>query len=286
MKEKEIIIKGKKISYFDEGKGTTILMLHGGFVTKESYLAIINILKKKYRLVALDFPGHGGSEPLEKNNFKNYLKVINEFIKQLKLKNFHIMGSSFGGTLAVMYASQKKVKVKKIVLQAPVIIWKQIVEHPKMITISRVLCATKPGKLFFYHGYLARIRTDLRVSILRNTPKKNKKVVKKLIKILLKKLYTKSSRDAMLEFAEGGLYIDLTKNLSKIKNETLLMWGRKDRRVNRKWKFYISDRMPNTRYLELNPGTHTVIGERYRTVSKEMDKFFSSSSYMKQCVDK
>ena len=63
------------INYIVEGEGSPILLLHGWGSSNVVWRNIINYLKNRYTLYALDFPGCGESSmpkaPLDLNDYNN-----------------------------------------------------------------------------------------------------------------------------------------------------------------------------------------------------------------------
>lgn len=50
---------GIKIYYIVEGKGPSIVMLHGGPGSHQEWYSYVNLLKDKYQLILLDLRGMG-----------------------------------------------------------------------------------------------------------------------------------------------------------------------------------------------------------------------------------
>jgi len=65
MKPKYIRIKGQKIAYYESsGKGPAVVFVHGSNLSALTYRPQIESpFGEKFRLIALDLPGHGLSEP-------------------------------------------------------------------------------------------------------------------------------------------------------------------------------------------------------------------------------
>ena len=115
----ELTINGLKISYLDVGKGKTILLLHGWavFLNKEHYLPLIDLIKKNFRVVAVDFPGFGESDqPAEVWGVSDFAQLIHHFIIKKDLKVEAVVGHSFGGRVAVKMAALYEDDFKKLVL--------------------------------------------------------------------------------------------------------------------------------------------------------------------------
>ena len=58
-------IDGLNIEYITEGEGQPVLLLHGWGSSFDVYRGIINTLKNRCRLFAVNFPGCGGSDTME-----------------------------------------------------------------------------------------------------------------------------------------------------------------------------------------------------------------------------
>ena len=67
--EKTIIINNSKIAYYEQGKGETIILLHGWPQTSFVWRKIMPALSKKYRTIAVDLPGLGNSDRSDLNFF-------------------------------------------------------------------------------------------------------------------------------------------------------------------------------------------------------------------------
>lgn len=114
---KKMVVDTGVISYLDGGTGPSILLIHGLFAQKEQWLAVgCALASKGYRIVALDLPGYGASTgylvsvyPLE-----SQVNILHQFLSALKLKQIHIAGSSMGGAIASMYATQYPKEIESL----------------------------------------------------------------------------------------------------------------------------------------------------------------------------
>jgi len=59
---KYLTIRGTKVYYEEYGKGTPLLMLHGGFGDISDFKKCIPELSKKFRVIIPDAPGQGRSD--------------------------------------------------------------------------------------------------------------------------------------------------------------------------------------------------------------------------------
>lgn len=100
-----------KTAYIDEGKGQAVVLLHGWGQNKEMMVHITNHLVSGYRVVALDFPGHGESEdPKEAWGVEEYRKHLEAFFQALSIDNPILIAHSFGCRVAIRYAALFPVK--------------------------------------------------------------------------------------------------------------------------------------------------------------------------------
>jgi len=104
-----------KINYMREGSGSPLLFLHGWGADLTSFNVLADALKKRYDVIALDFPGFGKSdEPKTPWNLDDYTAFTESFTKDLGIINPVLLGHSFGGRVSIKLAS--KVNPPKIVL--------------------------------------------------------------------------------------------------------------------------------------------------------------------------
>ena len=110
---------GIKINYVDLGKkdAEAIVYLHGWGQNIEMMQPIANPFLQTNRIIILDLPGFGASEePKESWSLDEYVEMIHSLLSELKIDTPNIIGHSFGGKLALLYAS--KYKTKRLVLLA------------------------------------------------------------------------------------------------------------------------------------------------------------------------
>ncbi len=108
-------IRNTKVNYKQYGEGEDIVLLHGWGQNIEMMKPLGDNFSDKYRITIIDLPGFGLSEePDIAYTIFDYTDVVHELLNKLKIKNPIIMGHSFGGRIAIVYAS--KYDVNKLVL--------------------------------------------------------------------------------------------------------------------------------------------------------------------------
>lgn len=81
----------------------TLIFVHGAGGSGKKWTYQLEGIQD-YNLIALDLPGHGGSEGSAADNIIAYREYVWSFIQALKLKKFVIAGHSMGGGVALELA--------------------------------------------------------------------------------------------------------------------------------------------------------------------------------------
>ncbi len=108
--------------YYEEiGKGEPVLLLNGIFMSTKSWGPISSMLSRKYRVILHDFRGQWQSEkPLGKYSFEMHAEDLYKLIKELNLGKVHIVGTSYGGEVAMAFAIKYGELVKSLSMIASV----------------------------------------------------------------------------------------------------------------------------------------------------------------------
>jgi pimeloyl-ACP methyl ester carboxylesterase len=109
---KSITYQDKKIAYQSEGKGISVLFVHG--FCEDS--TVWDDLKKEmipagYNVVALDLPGFGESEVVENASIEIMADIVNELFIQLNISKAIFIGHSMGGYVGLTLAKKHENKL-------------------------------------------------------------------------------------------------------------------------------------------------------------------------------
>jgi pimeloyl-ACP methyl ester carboxylesterase len=103
------------LSYFDRpGSGPTILYIHGLGCSKADFIDMTFAPElKPFRLISADNPGCGDTSYVEKHplNIDAVVELVENFVEQLRLTRFLLVGGSMGGLVALLYAEQNPDKI-------------------------------------------------------------------------------------------------------------------------------------------------------------------------------
>lgn len=109
------------VNYIQYGnkKGKDVVLLHGWGQNIEMMNPIGKGLESNYHITVIDLPGFGSScEPSYAYTIYDYYEVVCELLTKLNINNPVMIGHSFGGRVAIVYAAKKKVS-KLVLLSAP-----------------------------------------------------------------------------------------------------------------------------------------------------------------------
>lgn len=113
-----ILYKNTKISYYDIGKGTAIVLLHGFLENQKMWTEYVNLFSEKHRVVTIDLLGHGESESLGYvHEMEENANAVNQVLEHLKIEKAIILGHSMGGYVGLAFAELYPKKIQKLVLQ-------------------------------------------------------------------------------------------------------------------------------------------------------------------------
>ncbi len=133
MKPKEILpdfpfkshyieIQGSKIHYIDEGRGDTVLFLHGNPTSSYLWRNIVPHVASGARCIAMDLIGMGRSDkPDIDYRFVDHVKYVEGFIEKMDLKNITLVVHDWGSALGLHYAMRHEDNIKGIVLMEAIL---------------------------------------------------------------------------------------------------------------------------------------------------------------------
>jgi pimeloyl-ACP methyl ester carboxylesterase len=121
VRRKTVQVGDHRVAYSEGGRGEPVLLLHGFAASADNWNRFAARLTKAYRVIAPDLPGWGQSTRLgnESYAYPKQLERLHQFVTQMGLKRFHLVGHSMGGFLASAYAARYPEEVITLGLLAP-----------------------------------------------------------------------------------------------------------------------------------------------------------------------
>ncbi len=106
------------VHFIDEGVGDPILFLHGNPTWSFLYRGIIIRLKKRFRCIAIDYPGFGLSAAPDDYGYTpaDQAGIVREFVQHLDLQHLTIMGQDWGGPIGLRVALDEMSRLRALVM--------------------------------------------------------------------------------------------------------------------------------------------------------------------------
>ncbi|MFN3940600.1 MAG: alpha/beta fold hydrolase, partial [Chitinophagales bacterium] len=144
-------VNGHRLHYIDEGKGETILFVHGTPSWSFDFRNIIQCLKKDFRCIAIDHIGFGLSDKPADYDYstQNHCHTLEQFIAAKQLQNITLVVHDFGGPIGLHFAIKNPAKINKLIVLNSWL-WSSKNE-PDFIRLSKIL---KNPILPFLYRYL------------------------------------------------------------------------------------------------------------------------------------
>ncbi len=198
---KETVVNDQLVKFESVGLGqSAIIFLHGWRSESSVWKNLAkNLPSREFMSYLIDLPGFGES-PAPKVAFgvQDYARLVNNFAEKQGVKSAIIVGHSFGGRIGIVLAAKYPDLVGKLVLVDSAGIKKEYPGREKMAKIVKPLFKPK-----FMHGLRQKIYKRIGSEDYLATP-------------------------ALTETYLKVINQDLTSELSKIVQPTLLIWGADD----------------------------------------------------------
>ena len=108
---------GRTVALRDHGAGDPVVLIHGVGMQSASWGPQIDVLAKDHRVIAVDMPGHGRSDPLpEGSTLADYVAWCAEVVQALGLGPIALAGHSMGALIALGFAIEHPEHVTRVAL--------------------------------------------------------------------------------------------------------------------------------------------------------------------------
>lgn len=260
--KKEVMIGEFNVGYLEEGEGIPIIVLHGWDDGPEKYLEFQKVLSRRgFKVFLPQIPGLD-KELISKEiwSAEDYAQWLFEFSEKLEIKNFFLLGHSFGTLLSIAFAALYPEKLLGLIIFAPPRGGKEFCPLRIVVGIS--------GLLPFLNKIKKFLGQETKLSIERNYG-----------------IY-KRSNGKMMKSAANIFSENIECYLKKIKIPILVVYGKKDNRLIVTSAKKVFRKIPHAVLAVFEKGDHFV-QEKYPnelsdTIKKFTERYFSEG----QIVDK
>ena len=116
---KQIDLKGLIFQYRETGEMSAqpLIALHALGQNAESWDGVAAVLGGKYRVLALDQRGHGGSTRTGIYSFELMCEDLLLFANAMGSERFTLMGHSMGGTVSYLFSERHPSRIERLVVE-------------------------------------------------------------------------------------------------------------------------------------------------------------------------
>jgi pimeloyl-ACP methyl ester carboxylesterase len=272
---RQIDVDGKSVNLVDYGESESdkhpVVFIHGLGGCWQNWLENIpRIAAEGRRVVALDLPGFGFSEPPDDEiSISGYGRAVNAVCDELDLGEVVLVGNSMGGFTAAETAIQFPERVERMVLNSAAGLTTTDLYHGPILAGARIVgvlgawAAAQSEKIvvrkrlrwpvfYSYIRYPHRIPTDLLYEISRG-----------------------SGRPAFLPALKAIFEYDFRDRLPEVRCPTLVIWGEDDMLVPKRDADWYVDLIPDARKVVLDDTGHSAMIERPPTFNDLVAEFIA-----------
>lgn len=219
--------------------------MHGYLSCKESFYYQIKFLSQNFRVTAPDILGFGGSSPLDRAyGIDDYCLWLEKFIEKSNLFKPHILAHSFGARIALKFLSERGEGAQKLI-----------------ITGGAGIVKPRSKK------YLRQVKAYRRV--------------KKIFPAFAEKHFGSEEYRTLSPIMKESYKLivneDLRVNAAKIKNPTLLVYGRDDTVTPYTQEGYIFSHLIEGSRLEIIDGGHFCFSQNAEEFNRTIIKFLAEN---------
>lgn len=117
---RSVVVDGVRLTYDDEGGGDVVVCLHALAHGARDFAAFRARHRDRLRIIALDWPGHGGSAadrvPPSSARYANLLAGV---LDALHIERAVLLGNSIGGGAALRVAAAQSARVRGVIAANP-----------------------------------------------------------------------------------------------------------------------------------------------------------------------
>lgn len=268
-------IDGHKMHFIDEGKGETVLFVHGTPSWSFDFRNIIKALSKNYRCIAIDHIGFGLSDKPEHHDYstQNHSLALERFIEENNLNDITLVVHDFGGPIGLNVAIKHPEKIKRLVILNSWM-WSSA-KDKEFIRFSKILKSPLLPFLYRYLNFSPRFLLPASFG--------NRKLPKRLLSQFTKPFANRRERNGALAFAHSLLndqdwFESLWREKEKLNQKpTLFIWGIKDRFISQKYLEKFKSGFKNHQTLELHDCGHFPQEEHPPKVASQIRHFIESN---------
>jgi pimeloyl-ACP methyl ester carboxylesterase len=258
---REIAVDGLRLRGYVAGAGPSALLLHGLGGVSANWAGVAPALARTHRVLLLDLPGHGASEPFPRRvPLAAFADVVASALRAVGLGPALVAGHSLGGLVALRLAQRAPVLVRSLLLCAPAGISSSTRLAQVVVTLTGL---TRPGKLVAPLRYRWARSPRYRRAVFRPWLVSDADALP--TEIVLGFLDGPPQHADTLTAGRAMLRDDPREELDRVRCPALVLWGARDMQLPVDDAFEYARRLRAPLRLVADCG-HLLIGERPEAV--------------------
>jgi pimeloyl-ACP methyl ester carboxylesterase len=252
-----------------------IILLHGVPENLQSWYAVAPLLAKDYRVLAIDWPGFGGSEPFTATDdyaSLNFAEVIVDFMDMLAIDRSILLASDIALLPALLVGLEYPDRVSKLAVMDGI-------PFPRPQYSSWELNSfTKKGSIIAKALVKWFPKVSAQITYVKGFYKDHS-IPAEVRKEFLADGKNKTNQEAFLSYFQnfhlGQTYFEERAHL--LKTPVLVIWGRHDRFINIKLAYEIVEKLPNAQLEVIEKSGHYVHMDQPEALVQAVTKFLKKS---------
>ncbi|MEJ7625078.1 MAG: alpha/beta hydrolase [Pyrinomonadaceae bacterium] len=271
-RSRHIDVDGRSVHYQEFGsKSDPVLVLIHGY-TASTYVwktTAPMLADAGYRVIALDLIGFGFSDKPRAFDYSIHAQaeMISGFLDRLEIDRATLVGSSYGGAVAMTVAITQPDRVNELVLVDPV-----TNDGPKRHPILRLAAIRGVGEIIT--PLIADSRFFMRHRM-RGTLHKSSHhlITRDRMNAIRRPLASSEGHHSLLATSRKWSAAHIMRDADRIKVPTLIIWGENDRVIPVKNGYTLHEKMPNSRLVVLKDCGHVPPEEKTEVFVDLVSKF-------------
>jgi len=133
LEDRFVTVDGLRWRYLHAGSGSPVVLVHGLLGHSFSWRYVLPELCREHEVIAVDLPGSGDSDPqADEVSLPKSSKRFLRFLDALSIPHCDVIGTSYGGAIAMTAAALAPKRIDRLVLAAPVNPWST---HGKLLAL-------------------------------------------------------------------------------------------------------------------------------------------------------
>lgn len=270
---------GLNIRYAELGEreNPTVILLHGVPENLQTWYDVAPSLAKDYHVLAIDFPGFGGSETFKNqkdHNPRNFAAIAMDFLNTLQIEHAHIMATDIGLSPALIMGVENPNRIEKIIVMDGIPFPTTAYSSWEVRSFGRPDSIRAKALVKWFPKISAQIAYKKGFY-------KGSNIPNEVQEEFLADGYNKITQNAFLSYfqnnAPGQAYLE--SRIHEVQQAVLVIWGRHDRFINVKLGELLTKKLPNAQLKIIEDSGHFVQMDKPESLLKHSVKFLKESNY-------